>query len=81
MQIKNKNSILLYHKFVIMQEVVNMIDPCKMCYLHPHDCPNRNGCKSRLDYLKEVDKDIPIISKKKKRVFDNNYNKNGIWRS
>lgn len=65
-----------------MQEVSKMIDPCRMCYLYPHDCPTRNGCKSRTNYLKLNGVDVPVIKKqKKKKVFDNNYNKNGIRRS
>lgn len=56
-----------------------MIDPCRMCYLYPHDCPTM--CTSKMKYVSEVDEDVPIIRKqKKKRVFDNNYNKNGIRR-
>lgn len=56
-----------------------MIDPCRMCYLYPHDCPSM--CTSKMKYVNEVDEDVPIIRKqKKKRMFSNEYNKNGIRR-
>lgn len=56
-----------------------MIDPCRMCYLYPHNCPTI--CITKMKYVNELDEDVPIIRKqKKKRVFDNNYNKNGIRR-
>lgn len=65
-----------------------MIDPCRMCYLYPYDCPTMNGCKSKTDYLNEVDEDVPVIKKQKKsksHVFYERgkkyeYNKNGIRR-
>ena len=60
-----------------------MIDPCSMCYLYPHDCFTRNGCKSRTDYLKlnGADENVPVVRRqKKKKVFSNEYNKNGIRR-
>ena len=56
-----------------------MIDPCKMCYLYPYDCPSM--CTSKMKYVNEVDEDVPVIRKqKKKKVFSNEYNKNGIRR-
>lgn len=75
----NKKPILLYHKFVIMQEVSKMIDPCRMCYIHPDDCPTM--CTTKMKYVNKVAKNALVIKKQNKRVFDNNYNKNGIRRS
>lgn len=43
-----------------------MNDPCRYCYLYPRNCPTINGCKSRIDYLNEVDEDVPVIRKQKK---------------
>lgn len=41
-----------------------MIDPCRMCYLYPHDCPTM--CTSKMQYVNEVDEDVPVIRKQKK---------------
>ena len=41
-----------------------MIDPCKMCYLYPHDCPAM--CTSKMKYVNEVGEDVPVIKKQKK---------------
>lgn len=58
----------------------NIYDPCSLCDNYPHNCSNM--CGDKLKYKNEADGDTPIIKKqRKKRVFDNNYNKNGIRRS
>ena len=57
-----------------------MIDPCTDCYKYPFNCDAM--CESKRSYVNEVDENVPVIKKqKKKRVFDNTYNKNGIRRS
>lgn len=63
-----------------------MIDPCRMCYLYPDDCPTM--CTSKMKYVNEVDEDVPVIRKQKKskghefyeRGKKYEYNKNGIRR-
>ena len=58
----------------------NIYNPCRFCHLYPRVCLKM--CDSKKEYVNEVDEDVPVIKKqKKKRVFDNTYNKNGIRRS
>lgn len=57
-------------------------DPCLICADYPHHC--RGLCIDKMKYFNEVDEDVPVIrghKQKKKRVFSNKYNKNGIRRS
>lgn len=57
-----------------------MIDPCKCCHKYPIECARM--CETKREYADELDGDVPVITKqKKKKVFDNKYNKNGIRRS
>lgn len=57
-----------------------MIDPCIDCCKYPFNCDAM--CESKIAYVNEADEDVPVIRKqKKKRIFDNTYNKNGIRRS
>lgn len=79
MQLKNKNSITLYHKSVIMQEVSKMIDPCKSCHRYPKNC--HEMCTDKRQYCGEVDREIPTIRMMYRRIAINEYNKNGIRRS
>lgn len=67
-----------------------MVYPCKYCYLYPRNCPTINGCKSRTDYINEVDEDVPIVRRNKEHKRESHvfyehgkkyeYNKNGIRR-
>lgn len=63
-----------------------MIDPCRMCYLYPDDCPTMNGCKSKTEYRNKGGKDVPIIRKQVRGSYfydrgkKYEYNKNGIRR-
>ena len=41
-----------------------MVNPCRFCYLSPHDCPTM--CTTKMKYVNEVDEDVPIIRKYKK---------------
>lgn len=57
-------------------------NPCLTCADHPHHC--RGFCRDKMKYMNETDEDIPVIrghKQKKRRVFSNKYNKNGIRRS
>lgn len=38
-----------------------MIDPCRFCYLYPHDCPTM--CRDKMKYTNEVEEDVQIIRK------------------
>lgn len=40
------------------------MDPCRYCYLYPHDCPTM--CISKMKYVNEIDEDVPVIKKQKK---------------
>ena len=58
----------------------NIYDPCSFCHKYPRSC--NDMCEAKREYADELDGDVPIIKRqKKKRVFDNKYNKNGIRRS
>ena len=71
--------------------IVQIENPCDICSDYPHHC--RGICIAKQMYLNEVDEDVPVIkrSKRKKKskiiasVFYKNgkayeYNKNGIMR-
>ena len=67
-----------------------MDNPCIICADYPNYC--RGICKDKMQYINEVDEDVPVVRKNKRRkksrtvgVFFKNgkvyeYNKNGIRR-
>lgn len=42
-----------------------MNDPCRLCYLYPHDCPTM--CTSKMKYVNEVDGDTPVVRRNNKK--------------
>ena len=62
--------------------MTNTNDPCMFCSDYPHHCMGL--CSAKMKYINEVDEDTKIVKRqpwKKKKVFSNQYNKNGIRRS
>lgn len=56
-----------------------LVDPCNFCADYPYHCAGL--CRDKMKYINEVNEETPVISKsKRKRVFDNSINKNGIRR-
>ncbi len=61
-----------------------MNDPCKYCADYPHHC--RGLCKDKMEYINEIDENVPTVKKPKKtHIFYEGtkayeYNKNGIKR-
>ncbi|ADZ84489.1 hypothetical protein Clole_2790 [Cellulosilyticum lentocellum DSM 5427] len=58
------------------------MDPCAYCFAYPRQCENM--CEDKRQYINEFDEDTKVVKRqpwKKKRVFSNQYNKNGIRRS
>lgn len=56
-------------------------DPCRNCCDYPRECMKM--CSVKKQYINEVDESTPLIKRqpwKKKRVFSNGFNKNGIRR-
>lgn len=58
----------------------NIYDPCVLCDKYPHNCSNM--CEPKMEYVNEVDEDVPIVrnSKHKKQSCGYEINKNGIRR-
>lgn len=58
------------------------MDPCAYCFAYPHQCEKM--CEDKRQYINEFDEDTKVVKRqpwKKKRVFSNDFNKNGIRRS
>lgn len=58
------------------------MDPCRVCCDYPMQCIEM--CPNKRQYISEFDEDTKVVKRqpwKKKRVFSNQYNKNGIRRS
>lgn len=58
------------------------MDPCTHCFAYPRECEKM--CEDKRQYIREFDENTPLIKRqpwKKKRVFSNQYNKNGIRRA
>lgn len=62
--------------------MTNTTDPCKFCSDYPHHY--LGICAQKMKYINQIDEDTEIVKRKlgkKKRVFSNDFNKNGIRRS